>query len=1152
MKRTQVTELFANIRSTAVSFFSIVMFVALGVCLYCGMCWTALAIQHSNSDAYTSGNVHALEVTFPYGLTDDDISAISEMEGVDAVEPGYTSYQDFTRNDSSNVAMVRSLPGSIDKLTILEGTEPTQVGEAVITELYAENENLSVGDTITFSHDADDDSDDADGMSYLTCDTVKVVGIARNATTFLNADGAYGTSTDGRTVSCILFVPEETFDFSSLDDTYNVAELSCSGLEGLNVYSDEYRDRVEEISDAVKELGASRAKERSEAIIAKAQAKVDDARAELEEARAKISDGNDQVSEAQDDLDASIQTLRDSQVRLETTSELLTSQGATTAESLTQTGEQLASLRAEYNAASQQLAQKQAAYASNLDAYLTEYQKVVAVDAFITTANASFTNLQTQKAALDAQKAAGEIDDATYTAQLQTVCDEHNATMSQAVSDVATGSPEFYEAYKDQLDSLAFEYTPGNPFFDYLVEQSISGIDQLKTGFEPTKQSTAQTKAVLEQSCAEMENLSAELDSFGSQLTAAEQQYQANWDSYNASMASGKGQVASGLAELQSGQAQIAEAQTQIDEKRTELQEATDKLQDSVDALEQAQERVNSTSEMDWTVRSVRFNTTMRATEKAVVTLKNLRFTMASLFIIVGLLVCYSAVSRIIHEQVVLVGTKKAVGFRNREITLSYLAYAVMAVIVGIILGGILGVVLVETIMLGAMNYTVLPDPAWDFDLRDWALISGIELVLILLSTYLACRGVLRRDAINLLQGEEPPSGRQRFYERWPVWKRLGLFTQTVVNNCVNDRRRVLATVIGVAGCCSLLVCAFYLKSNIDLAIEHQTSTIFNYDAVVYCEPTAEGDEAATGSVDAELTSDGLTHAAVMTKTMALEQPDGNYANANIVVPEDNESFSELYHLITQGSFAGTEASVDGAWINYGYATYYDAKVGDKIKLINATGQEYEVPIAGFFECHSTYAPVVMSATCYEKYLDETPSYNAYLVDAGDKTVDELESELSEGTSDFVSLTDVMTDVNTITRTSGKLTFALIAVYVILAGMLAIVVLLNLNVMFINEKKRELIVLMINGYSTRDAKRYIYRDTIVMTAIGIVLGSALGLWAGNISVYGAEGPSVSFCHEFSWSAIGISAVICVFFTAVVTLVALRKIDKMQLTDINKP
>ena len=1150
MKRTQVTELFATIKATFVSFFSILLFVALAVALYCGMCWSSLAIKNANNEELRKDNLHALEITFPYGLTDDDIDAIKDVDGVESVEPGYISYQTFTRDDVSNVAMLRSVTGDVDSLTILEGRAPEAVGEAVVNEVYAENENLKVGDTITFAHD--DDSAE-DGMKYLNCDSVKIVGIARNVATLARSASALGNSTDGRTIACALFVTADTFDYSTLDNAYNVVEVSCSGLEGLSVFSDEYENRVNTISDAVKQLGTTRAQERSKAILAKAQVKVDEAKAQLEEARAKISDGAAQIDDAQSQLDSKLQELRETQVKLETAGELLTTQGTQSAEMLSQTAQQLSSFRTMYNEAAEQLAQKQSDYAEKLDAYLEKYEQVMTVQSFITNTNVNLTELKTNKAELDRQLAAGEIDEDTHLDRLDEYCTQYNEKEAAERQALQEAMPEFYESNEAYIVTVtqAPHSFLSSDIFDDELELMLDALDTLETSFKPVKEAADEAKSLADQASSELSSMSSQMDEIGSKLTEVEQQYKTARAQYESQISSSKSQVTSGLAQVEDYKSQAADAQSLIDEKRTELEEATKKVEDGTAQLEAAEQRVSSLSEMSWSVRNARYNNLVRGTEKVGLSLASLRYSMASLFIIVGLLVCHSAVSRIVHEQVVLVGTKKAMGFTDREVTFSYLAYAGVAAIVGTVIGAILAVVLVENIMLNSVTFTVMGKPTWAFDIRDYLVIAAIELVLILLSTYLACHGVLKREAIKLLAGEEPPSGATRFYEKWGIWKRMGLLTQTVVNNVVNDRRRVLATVIGVAGCCSLIVCALYLRDNVNVSVNRQTNDILTYDSIVYCTPTEEGAEAAEGSTDAVLTSEGVEHTAVMSKTMAVVQPDSNYAVARVTVPQDSEAFSKMYHLISQGSSEGCETPVDGVWVSSAYSTYFNAKVGDKIKIMNSLGQEYEVPIAGFFEYHSSFTPIVMSASCYEKYLDEKPSYNCYLVDAGSKTNEEIASDLSANANDYVSYTDVMADVKLLASTSTKLMMALVAVYVILAAVLAFVVLLNLNVMFVNEKKRELIVLMINGYSTRDAKRYIYRDNIVMTMIGIVAGCLLGLWAGSYSLASSETASLAFCHQISWMAIGIGTLVCALFSAVVTLIALRRIDKFQLTDINK-
>ena len=314
---------------------------------------------------------------------------------------------------------------------------------------------------------------------------------------------------------------------------------------------------------------------------------------------------------------------------------------------------------------------------------------------------------------------------------------------------------------------------------------------------------------------------------------------------------------------------------------------------------------------------------------------------------------------------------------------------------------------------------------------------------------------------------------------------------------------------------------------------------------------TSETDaSASTSTVSGVLNAEGLAHAAVMRKTLSLRQPNGDYTVANVTVPQNFEDFGELFHLYAEQATDGVQVPVDGVWMSSGYARYFGAKVGDAITLTNSLGQSYEVPIAGFFECHTTHLAIVMSASAYERYLDETPAYNAYLVDSGEQGLDALVGEL-RGASDFGGCEDVMTDVRLLKKSSVNLTMTIVGIYVALAVLMAVVVLLNLNVMFINEKKFELIVLMINGYSTRDAKRYVYRDNIVITAIGIVIGCVLGLAAGDYSLRSCEAVSIAFVHQMSWLAVACGAVLTALFSVAVTAIALRKIDNFSLTDINK-
>ncbi len=1192
MKRTQITELFANVRATAVSFFSILLFVSLGVALYCGMCWTSAANEGATNASYLEMGLHDLEVTFPYGLTADDIAAIGEVDGVSQIEGGYVSYQSFDDDGVPSVIALRSLPGEIDSLTVVEGELPSEVGQAAVNEVYAKSHGLSVGDTITLTHDEDEGSassgetgDDAvdgdaedsaasgeaadsgvaagdasngasdggnagdasatsDGMANLKTDTYTVTAIVYNSASLLDSEGALGMNDEGRNVSCLLFVPEQTFDLADIDNCYNVAEVRCDELRAYSYYSDEYLSRADEIAEAVKQAGASRAAERSQAVVAKAQAKVDDATAELEAARQQVADGTDQLDDAQAQIDQSVSELESAQAKLEATTELLASQSSANAALVSQTQAQIAETQALHDEAAAQLAAKQVEYATALSTYGATYQQAVAAQTYVATVDAAMTSLESTKLGLDARLEAGEIDQASYEVALAYACGEFDQAAQGAAAKLQQGAPAFYEQNQGSISAIAMGYVPYSSDYDESLQSCRLSLAEVKASQAQLQQQAAQEQQAAEALKDEAMALSNKVAALQGSITAAQAQLDATSSALNAQVAAGQAQASEGSAQIAGGQAQLESGQAELDEKRSELAQATERLEASTAELKSAQERVDSISEMSWSVTSSRSNTCVRGVSKTSDSIRNLRVSMASLFLVVGLLVCYSAVSRIVHEQVVLVGTKKANGFYDREVTMGYLAYSALAVLAGCVLGAMLACFGLEGVLLHALHYTVLPQPGAVFVLSDLLVIGGVELALIELATLFACRSVLKASAIELLQGGQAPSSSKRFYERWGVWRRLGLFTQTVINNCVNDRRRVLATVVGVAGCCSLIVCALYLKDNVDTSIARQTSAVFTFDGVVYADVDEEGEVSET------LSSEGLAHAAVMRKTLSLRQPNGDYTVANVTVPQNFEDFGELFHLYAEQATDGVQVPVDGAWMSSGYARYFGAKVGDTITLTNSLGQSYEVPIAGFFECHTTHLAIVMSASAYERCLDETPAYNAYLVDSGERGLDALVGDL-RGTSDFGGCEDVMTDVRLLKKSSVNLTMTIVGIYVALAVLMAVVVLLNLNVMFINEKKFELIVLMINGYSTRDAKRYVYRDNIVITAIGIVIGCALGLAAGDYSLRSCEAVSIAFVHQMSWLAVACGVVMTALFSAAVTAIALRKIDNFSLTDINK-
>ncbi len=270
---------------------------------------------------------------------------------------------------------------------------------------------------------------------------------------------------------------------------------------------------------------------------------------------------------------------------------------------------------------------------------------------------------------------------------------------------------------------------------------------------------------------------------------------------------------------------------------------------------------------------------------------------------------------------------------------------------------------------------------------------------------------------------------------------------------------------------------------------------------------------------------------------------------ARILVPEDPTAFLSLYHVNSRDG-STVDLSADGVWITEAYASHVGAQVGDTIAIDGSDGARYELPIAGFYEFYIAHNEIVMGQALYERIFGSEPTPNAVFINSGDSSFEETEQAL-QGIKGYLQVVNDKLSQKTLFIQFANVARTMVLVYLSLSVVMAVVVLLNLNVMFIEEKKRDLIVLMINGFSVHDAKRYIYQDTILLTIIGIIFGMALGAFMGSMSVASLEPTSASFFKGLDLRALlaglGTSAVL----SFLMSLIALRRIPRFKLTDINK-
>ena len=925
MKPTQVTELFANMRKTFVSFFSILMFVALGVGVFVGINWTAPALQNAAEAEFDEGAFHHVQVSLPYGLSQDDIAALAALEDVDEVEPVLQAFATYSAKGRDYTFKLQTIDKSIDKPIQVQGSLPQRDDEIALKASSAAEFGLGIGDTLRFKGAGAAVA----GVNQLVNSEYTITALVESPDCIALSSSTYGFSTTGG-VDALAWLPAKAFDSRAYLDGFTTVNLRCEGLSGLDTFSGAYEAASRQVEERIAQLGSERSPSRFEEVYALVQKKIE-------------------------------------------------------------VGDELIGM---------------------------------------------------------AKELLAQIDGTAGT------------------------------------DDVAFDKGRCTDVVNQAIEAEVLTPDEGIMAFA---------------------------------LIAA------------ADEASREG--AGSRSKLPEGA--DAEAAAFIEAKEA--------------ALEAAKSQLAEMKDYDWTVAGRSYNGGVAQASLFSGMTSRLSLSMAALFVIVGLLVSYSAVGRIVHEQITQIGTKKALGLRGSEITASFLAYSALAVVAGAVVGIAVGVVVVEGIIGRALGSRFIMGayPPYFGPLMGLG-VTALELALVLGATWLACRDVLRAQAVDLLRGEKPPDSKGRFYEKWRIWERLPLFTQTIVNNCANDRRRVFSTIVGVAGCTALIVTAITLNDDVLGSCDAQYDNVYGFNAIASVEASPEN---AVDGVEAALQAQGVETAQVRRRSFAVYEPDGALAVARVVVPADEASFGQLYHVnVVEG--APFDPSAEGAWISQAYASHVGAKVGDELVLGGSDGTRYQLRIAGFYEFYLPQFELVMGRETYESAFGGDGSPNAILADTGAQSAGDVSKAIS-GTPGFVSLADDHAAQRSSFNSFASLSRTVVLVYLALATLMAIVVLLNLNVMFIEEKKREIITLMINGFSTRDAKRYIYNDTIVLTAVGIVLGLVFGAVMGSVTVAAIEPDTASFFKGIAWRAIAVGAGGSALLAVIMSAIALRRIPRFTLTDINK-
>ena len=724
-----------------------------------------------------------------------------------------------------------------------------------------------------------------------------------------------------------------------------------------------------------------------------------------------------------------------------------------------------------------------------------------------------------QESALAAKKAEYEQGLNAYLAAKQQVTDQRNSL----------------EAAKAQLT----ENTPG---YEEMLAQIEAGLTEV-----------AGAEAELNAKNAELEAAAGQLSSAESQLAAAKQQIE-----------DGKNALAAAEAELTDGENQLAAAKEQIEEKEDQLEAAEteladgllqyqekqsefdEQMQDADDQIADAQSKIDEIEKPETYVLNRNTNVGYVCLKNDSGVVKGIANVFPVFFFLVAALICMTTMNRMVEEQRTQIGVLKALGFSEGKIMGKYLFYSGSAAISGTLIGYVLGIHFFPLVIITA--YGIVYKMGGIYYVSDLPLVLVSLTVAVLCSvgtTWLSCHKELKEVAADLMRPKAPKAGKRVFLEHVPfIWKRLKFLQKVSVRNIVRYKKRFFMMVIGISGCTALLVMGFGVRDSVVAVADQQYEEIQLYDIGVTLKDGKMPGEADLKSLDSVLEKENAAGMYAMEKTIDLVTDKGT-KSIHMVAVENPDEVGDFISLHTKKQEPIAYPKEGEAVLSKKVAETYAVKKGDTILLRDSDNNEMHLKVTGICENH-IYNYVYIAPESYEKQIGDVVFKNVYvrLPDASD--IHEVSAALMK--ADGVTAVTVNSDM--LSRISQMMSCMnyIVIIIIICAGALAFIVLYNLNNINITERVREIATIKVLGFYPKETASYVFRENMVLTAIGCGLGLILGKWFHRFVMGEIQIDMVSFNVQINAVSYLFSVLLTMGFAWIVNCMMTGKLERINMAE----
>ena len=905
--------------------------------------------------------------------------------------------------------------------------------------------------------------------------------------------------------------------------------------------------------------------DQSKAEIIAGQQQIESTRTQLNVQKQQITDGLSQVSAGEAQLQEGISALESAKAQL------------------TELQSQLETVRASYNAALE-----------NPDASQEEIDILAAQVSALEEQEAAVTQqIQASEAQIESQRQQLAANRSELESGLATV-EDGLSQLSQKESELNAGLEQI-TAGQAQIDAGWIQIQEQENTLAASKAEIEAGEQELEKGQKQLKAAKKKLNKAQKEIDSNAETLAAgqaELDANVAKLNDSEAQYASGLEQYNsgarqiaeneAKLTSGEQEIAENEAKLADGEKEIADNEKKLADGEKEITDNEKKLQDAAKDLKKGEkdladgkkeyEDAKKDAEDEIAENQQKLNDAKKELEDLempewMVTdredlpeytdygdnadrLRNIGQVFPVIFFLVAALISLTTMTRMVEEQRTQIGTLKALGYKKSAIAAKYICYAFFATLLGSVLGMLIGEKIIPYIIItayGIMYHNVANTISIDYQPGFALIASAASVVCTVGATLFASGKELQETPASLMRPPAPKEGKRVLLERLTfIWKHLSFSWKSTIRNLFRYKKRLIMTVFGIAGSMGLMLVGFGIQDSISDIAAIQYRELQHYDGMVI------EDSDATEEEHAELfeymkENEQIAHCNRVQMTKISAPKGSSNISIYLFVPESLSEFAKDVTLKNRITGETYELTDEGAAISEKTASLLGLKVGDMIPLKKGD-KEYKVRVAVITENYMSHY-LYMTPRVYEQTFGEKPEYENIVFTMQEDCKDDLEMAGSRilANPGALSISYTSSLASQVDRMLSTLD-AVILVLIVSAGMLAFVVLYNLNNINITERQRELATLKVLGFYDGEVSQYVLRENVILTVLGIMFGAVFGILIHRYVITTVEVDAVMFGRNIKPLSFLYSGILTSIFSIVVNGVMHFKLKTIDMVE----